>query len=80
MTKIIIEGKEVNLNNTEEDVIKFLESKGAKKIDQKIYRKTIEQLSLDPLTIGIAVVGIGGYIWYSVAKENMTEIKKAIKL
>jgi hypothetical protein len=79
MAKIVIEGKEINLSITEKEVINFLESKGAKRIDPRLDRKMFEDLSVDALTIGVGMRGSSDYIWFSITLAERLEIKRAIR-
>jgi hypothetical protein len=80
MAKLILEGKEVNLKNDLEEVKRFVESKGGRKLStSEIQGKSIEQLSVDPLTVGIIAVGVGSYVWYRLTtKEQLEMVKKSI--
>lgn len=73
-TTIKIEGKEIHLTNTSEDIMKYLESNGAQKINTRIVTKAI-----DPLTVGVLAASGVGYIWYQLSKESMIELKNRLK-
>lgn len=77
MTKLIIEKKEVEVNYTTESIKNYLDKKVSK---DQIITKSVKEFPLDPLTVAITIVGVGGYIWYKLTKEQLVEFKKALNL
>ena len=72
MVKVNIDGKEIELQMDEKAIVSLVEENGGTKIDVEF--KKFEQLALDPLTIGIAIVGFGTYVWYRLTHEKIIEL------
>lgn len=78
MTKVLIEGKELNLVSDEQKVSEWLKAHGGSHVD-KIETKEILK-AVDPLTVGIFIVSAGAYAWYRFTnKEQLDNLKKSIK-